>query len=84
MPLTISAETTEAVYNFIRTYIEQRGFSPSLREIAAGCFLGHSTIIRYLDRLEAMGYITRELGVARSIRLTRLRPKFRKSKKSSL
>ncbi len=61
--------TINQVYDFVRAYIQTRGYSPSLREIAAGCHMGRSTVTRYLDRLEVQGRIVREIGTARSIRL---------------
>lgn len=63
-------QTTEQVFNFIRDYIHQYGgLAPSQREIALACYLGESTVLRYLDRLEAKGRIIRHLGKARSITL---------------
>jgi DNA-binding IclR family transcriptional regulator len=59
----------ERVYTFIVTYIHEHATNPSLREIAAGCYLGRSTTYRFLDKLEAQGRILREPGQARSIRL---------------
>jgi repressor LexA len=57
------------IYDFIKSYIQQNGYSPNLREIAKGCHVGRSTASRYLDRLEAKGRITRIPGHARSISL---------------
>ena len=59
------------VYRFIETYMQANGFAPSVRNIADGCFMSRSNVIRYLDKLEAWGYITREPGQARSIALLR-------------
>lgn len=58
-----------AVYAFIVNYIRQHGYSPSLREISRGCFMSQANVMRYLDRLEAQGRITRQPGRARSITL---------------
>jgi len=44
--------------------------SPTLREIAQGCFISKSVAARCLDILEAQKKITRQDGKARSIRLT--------------
>ena len=60
---------TESVYHFIRHYIEQHGYAPSQQEIADGCYLSRTNLIRYLDRLEAQGHIAREPGQPRSISL---------------
>jgi repressor LexA len=62
-------QTVENLYSFIQTYIQENGYSPSLREISEGCYLGRSTVLRYLDKLEAKGRITRAEGKARSISL---------------
>jgi SOS-response transcriptional repressor LexA len=61
----------EKLYGFIQIYIHENGYSPSLREISDGCYLGRSTVLRYLDKLEAKGRITRTEGRARSISLKR-------------
>ncbi len=60
-------KTTEAVYEFIKTYHEEHRKSPTIREIASGCFLSVGTIMRYLDKLEMMERIQREPHQARSI-----------------
>jgi SOS-response transcriptional repressor LexA len=60
-------ETTEAVYNFIIHYIHTNNYPPTTREIACACYLGTSTVLRHLDKLEAWGRITRHPGRARSI-----------------
>jgi len=64
------SETTQAVYLFIKDYIEQHTYPPSLREIGEGCFLSLPGVVRHLDRLEGEGKIEREPGRARSIKLT--------------
>ncbi len=58
-----------AVYKFICDYIEEFNFAPTHREIAEGCLLSRGTVVRYLDRLEAIGVLTREATIARSITL---------------
>lgn len=63
----MSKELTTAVYHYIQQYIAEHGFAPSLRDIAEGCYIGRSTVLRHLDRLEAQGRIMRELGKARGI-----------------
>ena len=60
-------QTLEGLLTFIREYIHENGYSPSLREISDGCYLGRSTVMRYLDKLEARGRISRAIGKARSI-----------------
>lgn len=62
-------QTIQAVYGYIRVYLHQWGYAPSIREIARECYMSTANVYRYLDWLEARGYITRQSGVARSIRL---------------
>ncbi len=69
-------ENTELVYRFIRKYINENGFAPTLREIADGCFMGRSSVMRHLDRLDAWGLIIRDPGKARGMRLGKKKPKF--------
>jgi DNA-binding MarR family transcriptional regulator len=58
---------SELVYAFLKAYFRLHSYPPSQREIALGCHLGKSTVMRCLDRLEINGLITREVGQARSI-----------------
>jgi repressor LexA len=67
----VKDEVTVQVFNFIRTYQRQHGFAPSIREISRGCYLSPSNVWRYLDRLEAWGWIRRELNKARTIVILR-------------
>lgn len=60
---------TLTVYEFIRDYLRKNHYSPTLREIGRGCYASHTTILPHLARLEARGWIVREMGKARSISL---------------
>lgn len=62
-------QTLQNLYDFIEGYIRDQGYPPSLREIASACYLGRSTVLRYLSKLEAQGRITRKDGKARTITL---------------
>lgn len=63
--------STKAVYDFIQTYVKaHEGYAPSIRDIAQGAYLGRSTVMRHLDKLEAWGLIRREPHRSHSIRLT--------------
>ena len=59
----------QTIYDFICAYYLANGVSPTYQEIAEGCELSPQTVSRYLDKLEARGHITRELGVHRTIKL---------------
>jgi SOS-response transcriptional repressor LexA len=60
---------TRDIYDFIVAYIRKRGFSPTLREIGAGCYMSHTTVYSHLGILEGKDWIVREYNVPRSIRL---------------
>jgi len=58
------------ILTFIKGYIEEHGFAPTIREICdATCCRSTSTVAYNLDSLERRGLITREQGKARTIRL---------------
>lgn len=65
--MSLNDNNTETIYDFIKTYQEKNRKSPTIREIALGCFVSVGTVIRHLDKLEAMGRIEREPYQARSI-----------------
>jgi DNA-binding MarR family transcriptional regulator len=60
-------QTTQAVYRFLYSYYEEHGFSPTQDEIAAGCYLARTSVVRHLDKLTVWGWISRETNKARSI-----------------
>ncbi len=60
---------TDAIYGFIKNYVKEHTYPPTLREIGRGCYLSTSAVTRHLDRLEQRGKIYREPGRARGIRL---------------
>lgn len=62
-------EISEEVYQFIRRYIAEHEFAPTIREISEGCYMSATNVIRYLDRLAARGRLNREPNKPRSIRL---------------
>ncbi len=61
--------TTDSVYSFICTYIDDNRIAPSYQEIAEGCFIGISSVEKHLMKLEAEKRIQRTPRVPRSIRL---------------
>jgi SOS-response transcriptional repressor LexA len=58
-----------SILNFIQQFITEHGHSPTIREIATGCYLNPTDVRRYLDVLQAQGLLAREPRRARSIRL---------------
>jgi repressor LexA len=62
-------QTAQQVYQFLQHYIQTNGYPPSQQEIALGCHLSRTSVVQYLDWLEAKGRISRALGRARGILL---------------
>lgn len=57
------------VHRYVCAFHRQRGYAPSIIEVAKACYLSPAAAVQVLDRLEKYGYVHRELGVARSIRV---------------
>lgn len=60
---------TLQMYEYIRDYLLAYRLSPSIKEVADHCYLAQSTASYKLAKLEAKGWIVREIGVPRSMRL---------------
>lgn len=64
-------ETTEKVYQFIKNYIEENGFSPSVRELCQGVgFSSTATAQYHIKKLISEGKITLSGAKNRTITLT--------------
>lgn len=61
------SQKQEAVLKFIGRCISEKGFPPTLREIAGELGLAVSTVQWRLKKLEEKGYLDRERGAARSM-----------------
>lgn len=66
------SERQQAILAFIRAFLDERGYAPSVREIAAGCALKSTSVVAYnLRQLEDMGLCPegsrREPGQSRTI-----------------
>lgn len=64
-------ERNDAIYKFIESYINKKGYAPNLREIEAGCDIPLSSVQYHIDQLEGLGCIAREPHLSRSIRLVK-------------
>jgi SOS-response transcriptional repressor LexA len=60
-------QTTEAILAFIKAYTDANHTPPTIREIAAGCFVSVGTVTNHLFVLEHTGRIARKPNQARSI-----------------
>ena len=65
-------ERQQTILRFVRGFIEENGFSPTIREITDGCGMRTTSVTSYnLDRLAEMGLLTRQPDKARSIVLAK-------------
>ena len=60
----------QRIANFIYSFWEERGYPPTIRDIASGCGISSTSVVNYnLNILEREGYIHRHSEVARGIEL---------------
>lgn len=58
------------VLDFITNFIQEKGYAPSVRDVAEGCSISSSSVAQYhLDVLERKGHIHRDRQISRSIGL---------------
>jgi repressor LexA len=63
--------TRERILQFIHEFIDERGYSPTVRDILKGCEISSTAVVQYhLDVLEREGRIHRDPEIFRSIRLS--------------
>lgn len=61
-------ERQQQVLNAIASYIKEKGYPPTVRELAQELgFKSTSTLHAHLQRLEKKGYISKEKGKPRTI-----------------
>jgi repressor LexA len=59
-----------AIFNFIRRFINEKDYPPSIRDIQDGCEISSTSVVDYnLKALERLGYIRRDREVSRAIEL---------------
>ena len=66
----MSVTTGDKVLYLIATFHKAKGYSPSMRELAAALQTSPSVISYWVCKLESQGRLKRARGVARSLRLT--------------
>ncbi len=60
-----------SIIEFLREFIEEKDYPPSIRDIQHGCDISSTSVVDYnLKRLEEKGYIRRDREVSRAIELT--------------
>src|SRR5438067_12304335 len=66
------------VYEFIRRFVEERGYSPSFEEIGRGLRLSSlATVHKHISNLEKKGVLRRDYNRSRSIDVLPLRSRAR-------
>jgi repressor LexA len=71
MKKTKSPSTRERILSFIRDFLTDKGYAPTVRDIVRGCNISTTSVVQHhLERLEREGHIQRDPQVFRSIRLT--------------
>lgn len=65
------SERQQRILNFLKEYIGDRGYPPSMREIGAAAGISSTSVVSYnLNRMEESGYITRDREVSRGLKLS--------------
>ncbi len=65
------SNTRERILKFIKDFIDERGYAPTVRDIVKGCHLSSTAVVQHhLNVLEREGRIRRDPEVFRSIQLT--------------
>ena len=60
----------QAILRFIRSFLRDKDYPPSIRDIQDGCDISSTSVVDYnLKALERMGYIRRDREVSRAIEL---------------
>ena len=66
----IRSEKQQRILDFIRTFLEEHDYPPSIRDIQSGCEISSTSVVDYnLKALEARGLIRRDREVSRAIQL---------------
>ncbi len=60
----------QEILDFLRSYIEEHDYPPSIRDIQEGCNISSTSVVDYnLRKLEEKGYIRRDREISRGIEL---------------
>jgi len=65
----------QLIFDYIKENIKKNGYSPSIRDIRTALDIkSTSTVHTYLERLERKGYIQKENGKSRTLRIEGIQP----------
>ena len=69
-PMNALTPKEQMIFDFIKTTLRENGYSPSIRDIRTALNIkSTSTVHTYLERLERKGYIHKENGKSRTLRI---------------
>jgi repressor LexA len=64
------SNTRQQILNFIRKFLDEKGYAPTVRDIVKGCHISTPSVVQHhLNMLEKQGYILRDPEIFRSIQL---------------
>ena len=64
------SQTREHILRFIRDYLDDKGYAPTVRDILKGCSISSTAVVQHhLNILEREGHIHRDPEIFRSIQL---------------
>jgi len=64
------SNTRLRILNFIRKFLDERGYAPTVRDITRGCNISTPSVVQHhLNTLEKQGHILRDPEIFRSIQL---------------
>ncbi len=73
MPEIKLSARQEAILDFIRRFIEENGYPPTIRQIGSACGISSTSVVNYnLNKLESEGLLVRDREVSRGLRLPSL------------
>jgi repressor LexA len=59
----------ERIINFVTEFLNDKGYPPTIRDIAAGCGISSTSVVAYnLNKLAQAGYIRRHSDISRGIK----------------
>jgi len=59
----------ERIISFVTEFLHDKGYPPTIRDIAAGCGISSTSVVAYnLNKLEQAGYISRHSDISRGIK----------------
>lgn len=74
------SEKQQAILDFVRTFLDENSYPPSIRDIQTGCGISSTSVVDYnLKALERLNLIRRDREVSRAIELLDSRRNMRRS-----